>query len=258
MYKLPWWISRPLGVGSAVELGLHAGNYATRERDTHAYPPNTGTVARQRLITNAMDERFKQNESGPEPDWMTSWAAVKRRIGENAGSIKNAMQAANEAAERRRTGGSLAGSAAPMPPVPTPEATSVQPKNVFGPAPAAAAPAAMPQSPEVETVTADQFNRIDAQAPPEPPAPMAPPPMKEEIAPPPTVESPHGSVTLPPPPWRRNEAPPAAAPAAPAPLGNAPGQIPWWIRNGMMQRDNETGQFLDPQMAMRAMRGSLG
>jgi hypothetical protein len=64
--------------------------------------------------------------------------------------------------------------------------------------------------------------------------------------------APGAGVDMPPPPWRRNEAPaPAAAPPAPA-IGGG-GEIPWYIRNGFMQRDPNSGDFIDPELAKRAM-----
>lgn len=56
-------------------------------------------------------------------------------------------------------------------------------------------------------------------------------------------------------PGRNPVPPPAAALPAPAPQLN---EMPWWQRNGLMQRDMESGQYLDPAMAQRAMSGLFG
>ncbi len=215
------WVSGALrSLGATTALGETPG--AMDARNKTANPPATGSLARQRLIRQAMDDRFSGNQSSPEPDWMTSWSGVKKSVGEGAGRLKEEMKRANEAS-------ALAQAAPPAPPQ-GPSFT-----NRFGAAyddPRAPAPAVpMPQ--------------MGAQSVDE--AGFAPPPQMTAAAaqlpaPAPQVASPHGAVEMPAPPWRQN--------AAPAP--EAPAQMPWWIRNGMMQRD-EQGNFLDQQMAQRAM-----
>lgn len=80
------------------------------------------------------------------------------------------------------------------------------------------------------------------------PVPQAPSPPMQQLPLPPSERK---FTELPP----RN-AQPAPQPA-PAPV-EPPAGLSWFQRNAMLQRDPETGAYLDPEMAQRAQRGLFG